>query len=338
MRKRTAKCLRIAVEAVALSAVLFLFLRSLDMNELLKGAALITPGVVIGIIAFQTAILALGTACWAVLLREAGIYRGPWRAFLARASGFSVTYLTPSASFGGVPARALTYADSSMRGETLYATIAVDTFIEVAGKIPCIAVGLLIAPLIIPGMAAGAIAGAAALALAAAFTFLSVKALAGKAFLLKVSRRMAGIISRISPKAAAKFAKTMEVFSADMDAIVRNRKVLLLAFLLAVGIALVEVLQTFFILGVLGEAGLDRSFVIFASVLFQAVFGVLPGNLGGMEGTHAFVFTLLGMGSAAGIVYTVILRLGQTVMVLLGLLNILFGRIAKLLLRQGQAR
>jgi uncharacterized protein (TIRG00374 family) len=339
MKRRIGKGLRIFIELLLLCGLVFLFLRTLDIEQLRANVFLITPGVVVGVIGFQLAILGLATACWAVILREAGIYRGPRRAFLARLSGFSITYLTPSISFGGVPARAALYKDNGMRGETLYATIAVDTVIEVAGKIPCIAVGFFFLVLRArPGVITAVAAGFVVLLSTGILALLTAKMLSGKSGILRFAGWARDALGRVNAGLAARLFSALRLFAEDIEAIAHGRKALLQAILMAVGIGLIEVLQTLFILHALGAAGIGSSFIIFSSVLFQAIFGILPGNLGGMEGTHAFVFGLLGMGPALGLIYTIILRIGQMVMALLGILNILRWRLLKAAASGSRAR
>ncbi|HVP19360.1 MAG TPA: hypothetical protein VMU36_10210, partial [Spirochaetia bacterium] len=106
-----------------------------------------------------------------------------------------------------------------------------------------------------------------------------------------------------------------------------------LALLAGVTVAVVEVLQTWYILFVLGHPSMPNSFVIFASVVVQGLIGLLPGNIGGMEGTHLFVFNLLRIGSSASFVYTIILRIGQMAMVMLGLGCIFVWRLEKVRIR-----
>ena len=84
---------------------------------------------------------------------------------------------------------------------------------------------------------------------------------------------------------------------------------------------------------VLGHPSLPNSFVIFSTVVVQGLIGLLPGNIGGMEGTHLFIFNLLRIGSNASLVYTIILRMGQMTMVLLGLGFIFMWRLEKVRVR-----
>jgi hypothetical protein len=53
-----------------------------------------------------------------------------------------------------------------------------------------------------------------------------------------------------------------------------------------------------------------------------------------MEATHLFIFNVLSLGSTKSLVYTIILRLGQLSMVLLGIVNIPARRIEKLRARR----
>jgi hypothetical protein len=72
-----------------------------------------------------------------------------------------------------------------------------------------------------------------------------------------------------------------------------------------------------------------KSFVIFATVFIQALVGILPGNLGGMEATHLAIFNVLGIGSSASLIYTIILRIGQMSVVLVGILIIVWWRVRR---------
>jgi len=59
--------------------------------------------------------------------------------------------------FGGEPVRASLYKSGQMSYKNIYATIALDKYIELAGKIPCILVGFALGPLSLAGFLAGTI-------------------------------------------------------------------------------------------------------------------------------------------------------------------------------------
>jgi uncharacterized protein (TIRG00374 family) len=335
-QKRTAKLL---VELAVFALVAGLFIRALDLRRVAESAAHVTPLVLLGVLGFQTGILALGSLCWALILKEAGIYRGAWRTFWARVSGFAVTYVTPSVTLGGIPARAKVYQDDSMDAPRLYASIAVDTFVEVAGKIPCMTVGFFLLLLNARPPLALAIASAAALLLFTAFFVVAMtQLLSGNSWITRTAKRFLRLFAAVRPRRAAVILSSIRAFDRSLRNVLRRRRVFLPALAIAASIGFDEVMQTFFILKALGCPGIAASFAIYSSILFQGITGLLPGNLGGMEGAHFFLFSLLGLGAERSLVYTAILRLGQMSMVAVGMANILAWRLRRGKARRGAAR
>jgi len=328
VRARAAR--RAAVELLLLGTAAFLFLRSFDAGDLARAALRITPGVLAAAVGFQAVLLGLCTLCWALILRQSGLYRGAWSCFWARTAGFAATYLTPSVSFAGVPTRELLYREDGMDRGKLYATIALDTFLEVAGKVPCIVAGAFC-------LGCGNRMGAAPVVAAAALPVL----LAGGAFLLSCSGRRKGEpsgliletvlrpLAALRPGAAAAVLSGIRAFREGIRGIVKDRRAVAAAAAAAFAASAVEVAQTWFLLSVLGLGSLPRSLAVYASILVQACTGLLPGNLGGMEGAHVAVFSLLGLAPGSGLVYTAMLRSGQAVAVLCGLLYMACRRLAK---------
>ncbi|MGA2480557.1 MAG: lysylphosphatidylglycerol synthase transmembrane domain-containing protein [Spirochaetia bacterium] len=283
-----------------------------------------------GVLLFQVAILVLHAFQWDLILREAGIARGLWKTFWARTSGFALTYLTPSLLFVGEPVRAGVYKTEGMSGKRLYATIALDKYIELVTKLPCITAGFaLLIILARPSITLIIVCGTLLAVFFSFFIFLMAKLFTSRTFIAGFSARLARPLRRLSPRLADTVVRMVGEFATDLHAIIRRKKTFVLAMLTGIVIAVIEVFQTFYILGVLGHHSLPHSFVIYASVLIQHVISILPGNLGGMEATHLFIFTILGIGSTRSFVYTIILRIGQLTMVLLGILHILVRRIRK---------
>jgi uncharacterized protein (TIRG00374 family) len=330
-RKRTA---RLLIELAVFALIAALFIRALDLRRVREIAAFVTPRVLLGVLGFQTGILALGSLCWALILKEAGIYRGAWRTFWARVSGFAVTYVTPSVTLGGIPARAKVYQDDSMETPRLYATIAADTFVEVAGKIPCMTAGFFLLLLGAHPPLALAIASAAVLLLFTAFFVVAMaRLLGGKTSITRSAKKLLRLLAAVRPRRAAAILSSLRAFDRSLRNVLRRKRVFLLALGVAALIGFLEVMQTFFILAALGRPGISPSFIIYSSILFQGITGLLPGNLGGMEGTHFFLYSLLGLGVERSLIYTAVLRLGQMSMVAMGMANILAWR-----LRRGKAR
>ena len=327
---RVGATFRRGLEIILLVCVAYLFYRALSMGRLQDYASRVTPGVVFGLIAFQLVLLSLGSLGWGLLLREAGIGRGAVRTFLARISGFSIMYLTPAVTFAGIPARASAYRDSSMSERALYATIALDSIIEIVGKIPAILTGFFfLLVLVRPGAPLVLLGGGFLLALLCLSSLLVVKLLSGSPFIPRFLRPAAMLTAKISPRLACRIRRGLHGIARDVSTIVRRKKVFAAALLVAAAVGIGEVAQALFILEALGCAKVSSAFIIYSSVLIHGVIGVLPGNLGGMEGTHIVVFGLLGLDSARAVLYSALLRIGQMSMVLAGLLTFGVRRLAR---------
>jgi uncharacterized protein (TIRG00374 family) len=319
------------VEVVLLGLLVLLFVKVLDVQRLRLYFSLITTRVILGILAFQLAILLLQACQWALVLREAGIYRGLWKTLLARTSGFALMYLTPSLYFGGEPIRASLYKDAGMSYQKVYASIALDKYIELASKLPCIIVGFsYLIFLAHPGTTLIVVSSTILLGFIALFLFLIARLFGGAPFIVRFFKGMLRPLARIKPRLAIRALRAIREFAVDLHALIKRKRIFYSAILIGIFVAVVEVFQTLYILAVLGGPDLAKSFVIFSSVVIQGLIGILPGNLGGMEGTHLFVFNILGIGSDRSLVYTIILRIGQLTMVSLGILNVFAWRIAKL--------
>lgn len=334
MKVRLTRPFRIALELIVLALLVLLFVKVLDLRQLRKYIELITPQVVTGILTFQLVILVIQTFEWGLILKEAGIYRGFWWTFFARVSGFALTYLTPSMYFGGEPVRAGLYKDRFMSYQKVYATIALDKYIELGGKIPCIMVGFsLLVYFAHTGAVLIFVSGTILLVFIGFFLLLIVKLFSSRTFIVTFFKRLLRPLARVNPRLAVKVLRSIREFALDVHQIIRRRKIFYAAMTAGVTVAMVEVLQTCYILLVLGHPSLPNSFVIFSTVVVQGLIGLLPGNIGGMEGTHLFIFNLLRIGSNASLVYTIILRMGQMTMVLLGLGFIFMWRLEKVRVR-----
>jgi uncharacterized protein (TIRG00374 family) len=321
---------RICLEIILLGLAGVMIVRAFEGVRFREFAAQIAPGIALGAIGIQAGLLGAATFRWGLFLREAGLWRGFGRAFRARISGFAIMYLTPAISFAGVPARATAYSDPSMDQERLYATIALDSFIEIAGKIPCIAIGLFCLMLLAhPSVPLIALAAGVMLALLTAGILLLVKLPAGGSLMLRFLKPLLRLLARAFPRRACRLLRSMRAFGRDMLSIAHRGRVVAVAVLVSVGIGMLEVMQAFFVLSLLGHASLPCACVVFSSVLLHGIIGILPGNIGGMEGTHILVFGLLGLGPGLAVVYTLVLRVGQMAMVCVGFANLCARRVSR---------
>lgn len=329
-KPRIGKPVKIVIEIVLLGLLALLFIRIMDAEQFQNIFTQITFRVFLAVLGFQLLLQLLGTFQWSLILREAGISRGPWRAFWSKMSGYSVTYLTPSMYFGGEPVRAVLYKDDGMSYQRVYATIALDKYIELFGKLPCILIGFSLLLLRVhTGWPVIALASLLIFSSVVLFLFLTVKLFNSRTFIVTFAKKLIRPFTRINRRAAVKVLRAMREFARDVAEVIRKKKVFYLAMILSVLVAVVEVLQTYYLLTVLGTPDIYDSFIIFASVVVQGLIGFLPGNLGGMEGTHLFVFSILWLGSTQSLIYSIVLRMGQMSMVLLGLMNLLLSRILK---------
>jgi uncharacterized protein (TIRG00374 family) len=324
------KPVKIAVEIALLGLLALLFVRILDVKQFQDIFTQVTFRVFLGILGFQLVLQFLGTAQWMLILREAGISRGPWRVFWSKLSGYSVTYLTPSMYFGGEPVRAALYKDAAMSYQRVYATIALDKYIELFGKMPCILIGFSLLLLRVhTGWPVLVLASILIFASVGFFLFLTVKLFSSRTFIVTLSKKLIRPLARVKRRTAVKVLRAIREFAKDVAEVIHKKKVFYVAMVLSVLYAVVEVFQTYYLLTVLGTPDIYDSFIIFASVVVQGLIGFLPGNLGGMEGTNLFVFSILWLGSTPSLIYSIILRMGQMSMVLLGILNIVVSRVVR---------
>jgi uncharacterized protein (TIRG00374 family) len=308
----------IAAEAAIVILLGILLLRSVDPSHLRDGLARVSLGAAAGVIAFQLVLISLASVCWTLVLRGAG-YRSPWhRALGANLAGFAVTYLTPAITCSGAPVRAALLREPAAPLSPLLATIALDTLVLAAGKIPTMVTGAAIllcrAPLR-PALAAGA-----ALAVFVALIVVGlVSLLRGGRLFLRMARWGVRPLARIRRRAAVKVILAVRGFVDGLQRQGTAGGLVTRALAVAVVIGLVEVGQNLFVLAALGTPSLAGAFAVHTGVLVQGIIGILPGNLGGMEAVNALAFSMFGLDASAGVIYSLVLRMGQLSLVVLGL-------------------
>jgi glycosyltransferase 2 family protein len=321
---------RIVIEVLLLAALVVLFVVILDPNKLREYFQRVTLTSILGLLVFQLAIHSVGMLQWEVLLRQSGIRAGAWRVFRARLSGCAVTSLTPSAYFGGEPVRAALLKDQTTTYRQLFATIAVDKYIELFTKFPLAVLGF--GFLILrgnPGTALVVISSLFVTFFLAVFLLLMVRLFQGGDFIVRFSKRVLRPITRVRPRLAVKIIHPVRDFTRSVAHLIKSRRVFYRAMSLGLLLSLVELAQYYYVLAVLGIFSVGSAAIIFFGHVFLGIFSFIPGNVGSMEGVFLFVFTLLGLGSDRSLIFSMIMRIGQLVMAALGVANIVASRITK---------
>ena len=327
--------IKIVIETLLIGGLIVLFIVVLDPRRLQEDFSRITVVTLLGLLAFQLGIHTVGMLQWLVLLRQAGIRAGPWKVFRARLSGTAITSLTPAASFAGEPVRGALVKDPATTYRQVFATIAVDKYIELFTKLPVGALGF--------GFLIFRVHPSAALVVVSAlfvsfflgiFLLVMVRLFQGGGFIVTLFKRLVRPLARVRLRAAAKVVHAVRDFTRGVSHLVRSRRALYLAMLLGVLVTVIELAQYAYVLGVLGVPSVGNAAILYFSHLFVGVVSFIPGNVGTMEGMFLFAFTLLGLGSNRSLIFSVILRIGQLVMVALGLFNLVVTHVTGRVLRE----
>ena len=328
MTQKARKLLRSAIEIAVIALLFVLFIRLLDWEQFRRYLLSLTPRIFLTVLAIHLCLHSLGALQWWLILREAGLRTGFARVFRARLSGYAITYLTPSMYFGGEPVRALLMKDGNASYNKIAATIVLDKYIELFTKLPLIVVGFAFIVLLLrvelPWVL---LAGALIVAFCVLFVFVTVHLFKGGGAVRRLAKRILKPLVRIRPRWAVRALRVATDFEHEVTVIIKKRWVFYLAMGVGILYSAAEVFQTWYVLGVLGHPSLVHPFVIYATIVVQGLVSILPGNIGGMEGVHLFIFTVLGIGSATSLIYTVILRIGQMSFVFLGLVNLFLSRL-----------
>jgi uncharacterized protein (TIRG00374 family) len=330
MTRGLSRPLRIVIEALLIGGLVVLFVVILDPKRLQEDFGRVTAATILGLLAFQVSIHTVGMLQWLVLLRQAGIHAGPWKVFRARLSGTAITSLTPAASFAGEPVRGALLKDPATTYRRVFATIAVDKYIELFTKLPVGALGFgFLIVRVHPGAALIAVSTLFVASFLGIFLLLMVRLFQGGDFVVRLFKRLVRPLARVRPRAAAKVIHVVRDFIRGVAHLIRSRRAFYLAMLLGVALSVIELSQYAYVLWVLGIFSVGNAAILYFSHLFVGVVGFIPGNVGTMEGMFLFAFTLLGLGSNRSLIFSVILRIGQLVMVALGLANLVVSRLTR---------
>jgi uncharacterized protein (TIRG00374 family) len=161
------------------------------------------------------------------------------------------------------------------------------------------------------------------------FFLIMVKLFQGGSFIMSLSKTVLRPLTRWKPRLAVKVIRVVRDFTSSVAHIIKSKKAFYLAMSLGILLSVVELFQYAYVLSVLGIYSVPDAAIIFFGHVFLGIFSVIPGNVGSMEGVFLFVFSILGLGSDRSLIFSVIMRIGQLVMVTLGVGNILVSRISR---------
>ncbi len=330
MKRRLSKPVKILLEVALLAALVVVFVIVLHPNELKGYLMKVTLKSILGLLVFQFLIHIVGATQWYVLLRQGGIRISPWYVFWSRLSGCAITSLTPSAYFGGEPVRAAMLKNDTMSYRNVFATIAVDKYIELYTKFPIAVLGFgFLIMLARPTGALLVLSTIFVIFFFALFFLIMVKLFQGGAFIMSLSKTVLRPLTRWKPRVAVKVIRVVRDFTSSVAHIIKSKKAFYLAMSLGILLSVVELFQYAYVLSVLGIYSVPDAAIIFFGHVFLGIFSVIPGNVGSMEGVFLFVFSILGLGSDRSLIFSVIMRIGQLIMVTLGVGNILVSRITR---------
>ena len=330
MKPRISKTLKIVLEIGLLAGIVILFIVLLDPEKLRGYLLRITPESILGLMIFQVAIHSVGALQWYVLLRQSGIRKGIWHVFWARLSGCAFTSLTPSAYFGGEPIRAAILKDDTMSYRQVFATIAVDKYIELFTKFPIAVLGFgCLLFLAKPGETLVIVSSIFVAFFFAIFFFLMVKLFQGGTFIMRFFKTVLRPVTRLKPRLAVRIIRPIRDFTRSVSHLIKSKRAFYLAMSLGILLSVVELVQYYYVLSVLDIFSVANAAIIFFGHVFLGVFSFIPGNVGSMEGVFLFVFALLGLGSDRSLIFSIIMRIGQLIMVALGIGNIVVSRISR---------
>ena len=330
MKRTLSKPVKVLIEVAVLAALVVLFVIVLDPQQLRGYLLKVTLNSILGLLAFQFAIHIVGATQWVVLLHQAGIKVSPWYVFWSRLSGCAITSLTPSAYFGGEPIRAAMLKNDTMSYRNVFATIAVDKYIELFTKFPIAVLGF--GALIMLARPRGALLVVSTIFVVfffALFFLIMVKLFQGGTFIMSFSKTVLRPLTRWKPRLAVRVIRVVRDFTGSVAHIITSKKVFYLAMSLGILLSVVELFQYAYVLSVLGIYSVPDAAIIFFGHVFLGIFSIIPGNVGSMEGVFLFVFNILGLGSDRSLIFSVIMRIGQIIMVALGVGNILVSRISR---------
>jgi len=302
---------------VGLGLFVFILVKIGAKNILLTLSILSPSTAFIGLAVFFIIVI-LSVIRWQIILRSLGYKVGIWKLFMAKTSGFAISYLTPMSFFGGEPWRA--YFLRKEKNIALHQGLS-SIFIEktmdlLAGAFlvflaffyliikPVSAQIIVISILLIAGIVAGL------------FFFFNC---------LKNEKRFFFIVAKFLGLTKIKYVEEKSDRIRRMENNLFNffnkdRYTLLMSFLiLGLEIFLSLILSKIILISLGSDLSFFQLVLVRSLTLLVSIIPV-PAALGVSEGGQAFAFIILGLGATLGVVFSLLIRCFYLLEVVVGLI------------------
>lgn len=236
-------------------------------------------------------------------------------------AGDAISYLTPSAYFGGEPLRCwIMKKKYGFEASRVLPTILIEKFFKLSSYFFCGMVGLLFifTEYYLPPAAEIFLAIGASFGILV-YLFLFITIFNGHGFLTVFLKYLKLNKIKYIQKKSAKIANFDYIIS---DFFSRHKKELFKQFLLALTMVAISFLRYYIIIR---SFGYNPSFfdilIIFSFTMFAVLIPFVPGSLGTLEAILVFVFALLYHNPGLGIVVAFMIRFSDSVRVTYGLIS-----------------
>ncbi|MGL4313983.1 MAG: lysylphosphatidylglycerol synthase domain-containing protein, partial [Sphingomonas sp.] len=267
------KYLALLLTAAGLAVALW-FIGRTGFAEVMSGVASIGPAGFLVMIGFTAACLVILGGAW--LAVAPGVPRDKLAAFAwARAAREGATDVLPFSQFGGLVIGARAAISGGIRASLVYASLIADQTAELAAQLAFTLFGVAMLSVRL----AGATQGPSVLPLVLGGTAVLAAIMAGFAFAQRPALQMAqGLAGRLLPGSIA----TMAALSAELDAIYRQPRRVILAFLLHLAGWVLSAFGAWVALAIMGHRLPVANVLTIEALIFtlRTVAFAIPGGVG----------------------------------------------------------
>jgi len=261
----------------------------------------------------------LVTLSWSVLLLSSEVRPSLGRLFMLRLAGESLNQLTPTATMGGEPFKAMRLTAGGVPWEEATASVLIQRGILVLGLVTYIVLGLVLAPFLLHGTSSNLeMLGLGTLLLGAggmAFVYLQSR---GPCLMgVRLLERLRLCPDRLKAK-ESELAK-LDAFLAEFYRLYPRRG--LLAFVLVLASWAAQAVEVYLVFQLLGHpiswglaVCLDALVMLFAAVGF-----LIPASIGVQDGGGVLLSLGFNLGAALGAAFSILRRIREAFWLSLGL-------------------